>query len=608
MPGSARLRSTSPAYPPLYTPFKLISFWLVPRLRESRLSSNAITVTWGMLLAAASVSIATEHEILAGLLVLVSILLDCIDGDLARCRNRPSVSGTLLEQLAHWIGNMSLIAGAGVALLLANPQPGNVWLVAVLTVVQAVYIAVVRQIRPDAANIPEHPRLRRTFRLVVRVLWLASPVELPIVATLVVFGPTWAVLLTLAVVFTLSSSMIFVPHFFLIRAVDRRSWGEAQPPRPVQERTEVVPHRLLEADWWVPGTPRLPEEVLVLLGSQPVAARAPFVAAARRDLDRILPALFRTTGQVLPLACPEEPALEAVVAALSHPGDQFLIAGGRAAVRRWRPVVERLGENVAVCEAVFGAGLDVAELAERISLASPPRVVLLAMADQEDGTLTDVRAISRVVRELPSMVIVDATLSLCADELCMDEWGIDVAISSSASGVMAPPGLSLVALGPRALASLGQEKARAARPGSYLDLRAHLADRPPAPSSAVALLGLLLSARMIQDSGLDWVIAQRRELAKRFRERCVKEAGLVPIAAHSSAACTAFMLPRNVRLTRLQENLFALARMVIGYGRAPDGTTTLNIGHSGQRRVHDADQAAAALANALLMSREDALV
>src|SRR5690242_6893562 len=119
---------------------------------------------------------------------------------------------------------MSLIAGASAALLLSTPQPWHVLLTSVLVVVQAVYIVVVRQIRPDAANVTEHPRLLRVFMVVVRILRLVSPIELPIVAALIVFGESWVVLLTLAALLTVASTLIFVPHFILIRAIDRRRW------------------------------------------------------------------------------------------------------------------------------------------------------------------------------------------------------------------------------------------------------------------------------------------------------------------------------------------------------------------------------------------------
>lgn len=598
--GKALSRRNTRPYPPLYTPFKMASSWLVPRLRDSRVSSNALTVTWAVLLVAAAFAIPTGHRILAVVLVPAAVLLDCVDGDLARSRERPSVSGTLLEQLAHWIGNMSLIVGSGAALLLSAPQSWHILLISVLVVVQAVYIVVVRQIRPDAVNVSEHSQLLRVFTLAVRALRLVSPIELPIVAALIVFGPSWVVLLTLAALLTVASALIFVPHFFLIRAIDRRRWEEGKERELVPERAGITPRWVIAADWWVPGMPRLPRELLTLLSGQPVAAQAPLVKAARQDLATILPELFKTTGRVLPLACPEEPALEAVVTAVGRPGCRFLIAGGRVSAFRWRRVIQRLGMDATVLEATFGSGLDTALLAEKAAKEPPPRAVLLTMANVEDGTLTDLPAALRALQGLPSLIIADATLSFCADPLHMDEWGVDIAISSSASGVMAPPGLSLVALGPRALAAL--DAGEAARAGGYLDLRAHLDGRPLALPPAATLLGLHQSARMILDAGLDAVLAQQWGFAQRFRHRCAQEAGLTSTADFGSAACSAFYLPASIRLPQLKESLFALDRIVFAYSRGPGGTPTLNAGHCGQRGIQDIDRATAALADALRMS------
>jgi aspartate aminotransferase-like enzyme len=107
---------------------------------------------------------------------------------------------------------------------------------------------------------------------------------------------------------------------------------------------------------------------------------------------------------------------------------------------------------------------------------------------------------------------------------------------------------------------------------------------------------------MIQDAGLDAVLAQQREFAQRFRHRCAQEAGLTPTADFGSAACSAFYLPGSVRLPQLQESLFALDRIVFAYSRGPGGTPTLNAGHCGQRGIQDIDRATAALADALRMS------
>jgi aspartate aminotransferase-like enzyme len=166
---------------------------------------------------------------------------------------------------------------------------------------------------------------------------------------------------------------------------------------------------------------------------------------------------------------------------------------------------------------------------------------------------------------------------------------------------MAPPGLSLIAMGPGALEVVDQNPIESAWARTYLDLRAHLAktDHPLLQLPAPALGGLRLSVQMILGTGLDAVLAHSQHIAERFRRGCAQDAGLVPLAAHPSAACTAALLPDDVDLAQLQADLFASRRMVVASGSTPDGATTLQFGHAGWLFDDDVDEAVHALSAAL---------
>lgn len=584
-------------YPPLYIPFKLLSERLVPRLIESRLSPNAITVVWALLLVAASVALAFERAVLAFLMVLLAVLLDCLDGDLARGRNQSSLSGTFLEQLAHWIGNMALMAGAGAALLLADPRPGNVLLVSSLAVVQAVYVAVIRQVRSDAANIPEHPLLRRAFRIVIKALWFLSPIELPIVAALAVLGVNEESVLGITVALAASSAVVFVLHFLLTLASDARQWGaavdldpESFANRANRHAEDIVRAHFPMARWWTPGSPQLLPAILGLMGQPPMAAGSPVLAAARHDLEALLPQLFRTAGQVLPLACPAEAALEAAIGSLCRPGDGILAIGGRATVARWRAVGERLGVQVDALEVPFGASLAPPDLEAALARHPAVRAVCLPMCEAEAGNLTDLAGAAAILGGGPWLTVVDAGLGLCADDLRMDEWRIDIAVSSSDSGAMAPPGLSLVAVGPRAREAIDRAHG-SITDGTWLDLRTHLAGGRPTALPAPALAGLLVSVRTILAMGLDNLLRHRAEAAEHFRRGCTEEAGLSLVAERPSAAITVALLPDGLPLAQFQGALFAARLMVIASGSTPDGATTLQFGHTGWLLDADVDAA-----------------
>lgn len=598
--------ATSSPYPPLYTPFKLLSLRVAPLLRDTFVRSNALTIAWGLLLVAASVAVAFERPVVAFLLVMPAITLDCLDGDLARCRNQSSTSGTYLEQIAHWIGNMALMAGAGAAVLLADPSPRNIALASSLTVIQSIYIAVVRQVRSDAADIPEHPKLRSAFRLIIKAYWNLSPIELPLLAIFMVFGVTQGVVLAITIGLAVSSVLIFVPHFVLTRAVDRRQWAAAKTVRSdsfsslwSRYAEVVVAKHFPDARWWTPGVPQLPTPILSVTGRQPMAPGAPVLGAVWRDLQILLPRLFRTSGRVLPLACPTHAAIEAVLASLCRPGEEILVVGGSTTIGQWRAIAEHLDLQVAQLEVPFGAGLDPSALEAALARHPDARMVCLPLCETDDGRRTDVATIAGLVGDSDGsrLVVVDASVSLCVDDLRMDEWGIDAVVSSSSSGIMAPPGLSLVGLGPRALAELEAPAAPSnhQRRGRYLDLRTHLAEsvRPLAPIPTPTLAGLFASVEMILAAGLDTVLAHRQRIADRFRRGCVDEAGLILVGRDQAAptdACTVALLPEGVSLPEFQGYLFASLRLVVASGTTPDGATTLQFGHSGWLFEDDIDR------------------
>ena len=95
-----------------------------------------------------------------------------------------------------------------------------------------------------------------------------------------------------------------------------------------------------------------------------------------------------------------------------------------------------------------------------------------------------------------------------SDDLQMDAWGIDVAVSSSTSGVMATAALSLIAMGAGALASLDRFGTDVARPGRLPRLAESFAAQRPAAARAAGpvLGGLYVSTQMILTAGLDAVL------------------------------------------------------------------------------------------------------
>src|SRR5262249_14369791 len=83
------------------------------------------------------------------------------------------------------------------------------------------------------------------------------------------------------------------------------------------------------------------------------------------------------------------------------------------------------------------------------------KAILAVQIDTSSGVVNDIAAISQAIKAArhDALFMVDTVASLGCVPFEMDAWGVDVAMSRSQQGLMAPPGLAFVAAGARARAA-----------------------------------------------------------------------------------------------------------------------------------------------------------
>jgi alanine-glyoxylate transaminase/serine-glyoxylate transaminase/serine-pyruvate transaminase len=72
--------------------------------------------------------------------------------------------------------------------------------------------------------------------------------------------------------------------------------------------------------------------------------------------------------------------------------------------------------------------------------------------------LTAVRELTALVHQYSALIIVDGVCSAAGEELRMSEWGVDVALTASQKAIGVPPGLALLVVSPRAIATFKSRK------------------------------------------------------------------------------------------------------------------------------------------------------
>ncbi len=135
---------------------------------------------------------------------------------------------------------------------------------------------------------------------------------------------------------------------------------------------------------------------------------------------------------------------------------------------RLTEMAKRQGANVVRFEKPWGATFTDEESAEFIR-REKPKVVAYVHAETSTGALQSGHAICAAAHDAGALVIADCVTSLGGLQIDFDGTGIDVAYSCTQKGLSCPPGLSPMAMSPRAMEFLNS---RTTPPRSwYLDLK-----------------------------------------------------------------------------------------------------------------------------------------
>ena len=251
---------------------------------------------------------------------------------------------------------------------------------------------------------------------------------------------------------------------------------------------------------FTPGpTPLLPAAQFAMAAAD-IHHRTPEFRALYTRVLAQLKEFVGTTNDVIILSSSGTGAMEASVSNLTSPGDRVLVLTAGKFGERWSGIAKAFGCHVDVVSVPYGQTFDLDAVKAAVHLET--RAVFVQANETSTGTRHDIGAIAKLLKDQHSeaLLIVDAITGLGTTEIDMDATGIDVLIGGSQKAVMIPPGLSYLAISPRAWDRMEATY----NPRYYFDLRkerknAKLGESAYTP--AVALIAALGAA-------LDWIAAQ----------------------------------------------------------------------------------------------------
>ncbi len=322
------------------------------------------------------------------------------------------------------------------------------------------------------------------------------------------------------------------------------------------------------------------------MSGTPVYHRGPDFPALLRDAVEGLREVFPTSFDMLVLACSGTGAMEAAVANTLCAGDRALVVQAGQFGARWADLCRAYGVEVVERAFPWGAAVDPQVVADALRVDPGIRVVFAAHCETSTGVLHDVASIGEAVEGTDALLVVDGVSSVGAHPLPLEAWNVDLAVTASQKGLMLPPGMGMVAVGPRVW------KSREGRrlPKYYWDLekyRTSLAEgRAPATLPVTLLAGLRAALQMLREEGLPRVWARHARHARAV-QRSAEALGLSCFARRASNALTSIVLPERVDGLALMEWMRREFNVIVGGGLGKYRGRMVRVSNLGH--VDDAD-------------------
>ncbi|MCL6593687.1 MAG: alanine--glyoxylate aminotransferase family protein [Alicyclobacillus sp.] len=348
----------------------------------------------------------------------------------------------------------------------------------------------------------------------------------------------------------------------------------------------------------IPGPTPVHDEIYEALAQETWSHTDPRFAAVLGDCLALARQLWNTDGEVYAFAGSGTLAMELALVNTVAPGETLLVVSQGYFGDRFAEIGQAYGLQVEVVRSAWGEQVDPEKVRQALARGGV-RAVTLTHVDTSTGVCADLAALVPVIKESGALCILDGVCATAAMDEDMSrpygrpEWTLDVVLTASQKALGVPPGLGLVAFGPRALA------ARAALPrvpAYFLDIarwRPIMEDptRYFATPPVNMVYALHKGLQIVMAEGLAARYARHERLGQAVRA-ALRQYGFQPLAEEAAAAptLTCALCPEGVDESVVRKQLAARGVVVAG-GLAHLAGRAVRMGHMGNVRAEQVAQA-----------------
>jgi alanine-glyoxylate transaminase/serine-glyoxylate transaminase/serine-pyruvate transaminase len=340
---------------------------------------------------------------------------------------------------------------------------------------------------------------------------------------------------------------------------------------------------------FVPGPVNVPDRVLRSMAVPMEDHRSPKFPKLLQEIIPGLKKIFRTK-EATPFIFPSSGTgcWEAAIANTLSPGDKILASSFGQFSYLWIEMCQRFGLDVEVADVEWGTGVPLEQYAEILKKDTTHKIkaVLVCQNETATGVASDVAGVRKVLNDAkhPALLFVDCVSSLGSLDFRFDDWEVDMAVSGSQKGLMLPPGIGVLCASPKALAMQSSAKL----PRCYFDLKDMQSSNPngyfPYTPPIPLMYGLIEALKMIEEEGLDNIIARHHFLASGVRAAVMEGWGLKLCAKEPkwySNTVSAVLVPEGINGADIISQAYKRYNLSLGAGLSKVAGKLFRIGHLG---------------------------
>ncbi len=201
----------------------------------------------------------------------------------------------------------------------------------------------------------------------------------------------------------------------------------------------------------IPGPIEFEPKVLAAMGEPTTSHLAPaFIEAFGQALQNMRQVFESPSGQPLVLAGSGTLAMDCAGANLVEPGDKALVVDTGYFSERFAVILQRYGAQVTRISTSPGSRPTLEQIKSALE-ADSFKLMTITHVDTSTAVIAEVDEIAALGKQYGVLTIVDGVCSVAGEELKMDAWGVDLALTASQKAIGVPPGLALLMIGGRAL-------------------------------------------------------------------------------------------------------------------------------------------------------------